>query len=68
MRKTVLNVTVTTIIIAVVFIACSDSSASEKKESIAMTETEKIQRGSYLVNAIGCDDCHSPKQITATGF
>jgi hypothetical protein len=68
MRKTVLNLAATTMIIAVVFIACSDSSASEKKKSIVMTETEKIQRGSYLVNAIGCDDCHSPKEITATGF
>lgn len=68
MRKTVLNVAATTIIIVVVFTGCSDSSASEKKKSIAMTETEKIQRGSYLVNAIGCDDCHSPKEITATGF
>lgn len=68
MRKTVLSLAATTIIIAVVFIACSDSAASEKKKNIVMTETEKIQRGSYLVNAIGCDDCHSPKEITATGF
>ena len=71
MRKTVLNlavVTIITTIIALVFIACSDSSASEKKKSIAMTEAEKVQRGSYLVNAIGCDDCHSPKEITAAGF
>lgn len=71
MRKTVLNlavVTIITAIIALVFIACSDSSASEKKKSIAMTEAEKVQRGSYLVNAIGCDDCHSPKEITAAGF
>lgn len=68
MRNTVLNVAAITIIIAVVFIACSDSSASEKKKSIAMTEAEKIQRGAYLVNGIGCDDCHSPKKITATGF
>lgn len=71
MRKTVLNlavVTIITAIIALVFIACSDSSASEKKKSIDMTEAEKVQRGSYLVNAIGCDDCHSPKEITAAGF
>ncbi|HET6768203.1 MAG TPA: diheme cytochrome c-553 [Chitinophagaceae bacterium] len=68
MRKTVfLNVAAITVI-AVAFVACSDSSASEKKRSRAMTETEKIQRGAYLVNAIGCDDCHSPKKITATGF
>lgn len=71
MRKTVLNlavVTIITAIIALVFVACSDSAASEKKKSVAMTEAEKIQRGSYLVNAIGCDDCHSPKKITATEF
>lgn len=68
MRKTILNTSAITVIISVVLMACSDSAASEKKKSIAMTETEKIQRGSYLVNAIGCDDCHSPKKITATGF
>ena len=68
MRKTVLNLAATVVIIVIVFTACSNSSASEKKRSIAMTETEKIQRGSYLVNAIGCDDCHSPKEVTATGF
>lgn len=54
-------------IAAAVFTACSDSSASEKK-SIAMTNEEKIQRGAYLVNSIGCDDCHSPKKVTETGF
>jgi len=27
-----------------------------------------IKRGEYLVNAIGCDDCHSPKIVGPTGF
>lgn len=67
MRKTILSLAATSAITAVIFIACSDSSASEKK-SIAMTNEEKIQRGAYLVNSIGCDDCHSPKKVTATGF
>ena len=67
MRKTILSLAVTSVISSVLFIACSDSTASEKK-SIAMTNTQKIQRGAYLVNAMGCDDCHSPKKVTATGF
>ena len=67
MRTTILNLTVISVITSVVFIACADSVASEKK-STAMTNEEKIQRGAYLVNSIGCDDCHSPKEVTATGF
>jgi hypothetical protein len=67
MRKTILSLVVISVITPVVFIACSDSAASEKK-SIAMTNAEKIQRGAYLVNSMGCDDCHSPKKVTATGF
>ena len=52
---------------SVLFTACSDSTATQEK-SIAMTEKEKIERGSYLVEAIGCDDCHSPKKVSATGL
>jgi hypothetical protein len=32
-----------------------------------MTQEEKINRGEYLVNAVGCDDCHSPKKMGAQG-
>jgi hypothetical protein len=31
------------------------------------TLQEMIERGAYLVNAIGCDDCHSPKKMTSQG-
>lgn len=27
----------------------------------------KVERGQYLVNAIGCGDCHSPKKMTDKG-
>ncbi len=67
MRKTILSLVLTSAIASVIFIACSDSVASEKK-SIAMSNEEKIQRGAYLVNSMGCDDCHSPKKVSATGF
>ncbi|MBK8502479.1 MAG: diheme cytochrome c-553 [Saprospiraceae bacterium] len=28
---------------------------------------EKVKRGEYLVNAIGCDECHSPKRFGPQG-
>ena len=68
MRKAILDFAAVTAIATIILVGCSDSTAGEKKESIAMTEQEMVQRGSYLVNAIGCDNCHSPKKMTATGF
>jgi hypothetical protein len=68
MRKTVLSFAAITAMVTIALVACSESTASKKRENIAMTEQEMIQRGSYLVNAIGCDDCHSPKKMTANGF
>ncbi len=32
-----------------------------------MTKKELIQRGKFLVNIGGCNDCHSPKVMTAMG-
>ena len=66
MRKTVLNLAAIAVITSVVFVACQGSVASEKK-SITMTKEEMVKRGAYLVNTIGCDDCHSPKQMGPDG-
>ena len=66
MRKTVLNITAIAAITSIVFVACQGSTASEEK-SIAMTKEEMVKRGEYLVNTIGCDDCHSPKRMGAHG-
>ncbi len=66
MRKTVLNLIAIVAITSVVFVACQDSAASEEK-SVAMTKEEMVKRGAYLVNSIGCDECHSPKRMGANG-
>ena len=66
MRKTVLNLTVIAAITLVVFIACKDSAASEEKSTV-ITKEQMVKRGAYLVNTIGCDDCHSPKRMGANG-
>jgi len=36
-------------------------------EPTPLTEAELIERGKYLVTAVGCDDCHSPKVMTERG-
>lgn len=66
MRKTVLNLTAIAAIISIVFVACQDSTASEEK-NVSLTKEEMVKRGAYLVNSIGCDDCHSPKRMGADG-
>ena len=32
-----------------------------------LSQKEMIERGKYLVNAIGCHDCHSPKVMGPHG-
>jgi len=66
MRKTILSLMTIAVVIPVVFAACQDSVASEEK-GIAMTKKEMVKRGGYLVNTIGCDDCHSPKRMGPNG-
>ena len=66
MRKTILSLMTIAVVISVVFAACQDSAASEEK-GIAMTKKEMVKRGGYLVNTIGCDDCHSPKRMGPNG-
>ena len=66
MRKKILSLTAIAAITSAVFVACQGSAANEEK-SIAMTKEEMVKRGEYLVNTIGCDDCHSPKRMGAHG-
>ena len=37
----------------------------EPKEKIVV---DPIKRGEYLVNAVGCHDCHTPKKPTESGM
>jgi hypothetical protein len=50
------------------FTACSGGG---EKSSVAqakvMTYQDTVQRGAFLVETLGCNDCHSPKRMTAAG-
>ena len=52
-------------------VACSQPSQDQAVAEVAVADTLSqdalIERGEYLVNAIGCDDCHSPKVFTEQG-
>jgi len=40
---------------------------SQNPEEKTLTKEEHIAQGKYLVNLGGCNDCHSPKVMTAMG-
>jgi hypothetical protein len=48
--------------------SCMENNASTLPNTPAVaTDAEIIQRGEYLVNMIGCNDCHSPKKMGERG-
>jgi hypothetical protein len=60
--------TIVTSLIIVIMVACSGNKKTEAPKSTDIVHAERVKRGEYLVNAIGCDDCHSPKIVTPQGF
>lgn len=47
--------------------SCNDKEYNEVPEEKKMTIKDSISRGKYLVETIGCYDCHSPKRMTEKG-
>lgn len=62
---------VSAIIIAAVAVTVSVISCNSKEENKttaqAISNDSLVKRGFYLVNAMGCDDCHSPKKMGQHG-
>jgi hypothetical protein len=71
MKKTIFILTAITAAItaSITFVSCnSNVKAGNSTGEVIISQDSLVKRGSYLVNAIGCDDCHSPKIFTPTGF
>lgn len=51
---------------SMLLLACNEE---EKQDTTnpALTQKQLLQRGEYLVNSIGCDDCHTPKVMGPNG-
>lgn len=66
MRKTILLLAFIVTAVTITVISC-DTNKAKTTAAHTISNDSLIKRGSYLVNAIGCDDCHSPKQMGAHG-
>lgn len=64
------NVSILTILMAfflLILIGCKDKEYDTLPEEKELSEKDFEQRGEYLVNSIGCMDCHSPKKMGEKG-
>lgn len=71
MNKKIITLSALTIII-IAAVACNNLSGSNQAKANATDTPEKdaaakVKHGEYLVNTLGCDDCHSPKKMGANG-
>ncbi|MBS1661209.1 MAG: diheme cytochrome c-553 [Bacteroidetes bacterium] len=54
------------VIMLVVVFSCNHGGSVDFRPPVA-DPVQLVKRGEYLVNAIGCDDCHSPKKMGPRG-
>ncbi|HEX2866088.1 MAG TPA: c-type cytochrome [Ignavibacteriales bacterium] len=65
MRK---NLSIAMLILAgFAFVITQLQCSNQNKENKKMSHDEQVSYGKYLVNVGGCNDCHSPKIMTAQG-
>ncbi len=65
MRTTIIGTVVLLCITGTAIVACNGGAGNHSTNSA--DTTQRVARGEYLVNAMGCDDCHSPKKMGAHG-
>src|SRR5689334_14733686 len=66
MKKIIFAIAIIATASTFTLISCSDTSAKPATD-VVISQDSLVKRGSYLVNAIGCDDCHSPKIFKPDG-
>lgn len=54
--------------LSMLLLACNEETQQQDTANLKLTTEELRAKGEYLVNSIGCDDCHSPKIMTPTGW
>jgi hypothetical protein len=68
MKRIIFTAFAISAISSIAFIACNSAEGKSDKAESSKDKLAMIKRGEYLVNAIGCDDCHSPKIVGPNGF
>ena len=71
MKKSIFILTIlaAAVTASITFVSCnSNANAKDSIGEVVISQDSLIKRGSYLVNAMGCDDCHSPKIFGPKGM
>lgn len=69
-RNNYFNVLFAATCFALIATSCSNSSQKSTENNaavIAVSPEDIVKRGEYLVTIMGCNDCHSPKQMGPNG-
>lgn len=66
MKKAFLTLSIPTAIILIAVVACRDNKPAEAITT-KINQDSLVERGSYLVTTMLCDDCHSPKRMGTNG-
>lgn len=54
---------------AILLTVCSGNGDTSTSSAVkVMTHEDTVQRGAFLVKTLGCNDCHSPKRMKASGL
>jgi len=67
MKRQLTFLAVLGVAIAAAVLGVGGGSASRRREAPRAEAASRVARGRYLVAAIGCADCHSPKKIGPNG-
>ncbi len=67
MKKVFLTAAGMAAIIAITAIACQTPAGDQANAATTAATEDPVKRGEYLVNTIGCDDCHTPKKMGPMG-
>jgi len=67
MKKIILTSSMMLIFSAFLFTGCKNTPKTVAPVAAEPTPEQLVKRGEYLVAIMGCNDCHSPKQITEQG-
>jgi hypothetical protein len=53
--------------VALLLTGCRNNTKTAIPESTELSATQIVQKGEYLVTIMGCNDCHSPKEMGPQG-
>ena len=48
-------------------VQCNQQKAKNTNNQTVISQDSLIKKGAYLVTILGCNDCHSPKRMSAHG-